>query len=404
MSLLNWYLPLDACLTLDDVRTRWDALLEEHSLYAGSDDPRYQDALLSFLANSRLPASLRLGALLTCVSSVDLDLRVALGLLAEEIDEVDGEWPETVGNAAPLPGPFLSLPTADPWLAAFAVGRLVGLRETLQEDGTTEADWRQVFWNKYLELACRWADSDGVRLALKNGADVQRNDASALIAVAEGLHAHSLRTPYYMEQRSHADYRAILHLLRDAGTGLRAVSDIVLPAAAAVDNVDMLEELVSSGADLQDGGPPALVAAASNFAPSAVEWLIARGVSVHWEQEAALIGAIDSLNEPMVETLLAAGADIHAGGELPLCTAAHAQPDDLYNGGTGFIGERAEMIALLLRHGADASHPAFAAALSTAPDAQEVLASLVEHEDIDETMRAALQVLGAREFSGGPHV
>lgn len=72
---------------------------------------------------------------------------------------------------------------------------------------------------------------------------------------------------------------------------------------------------------------------------------------------------MDGANEPALD----AGANLQARDELPLCTAANAQPHSLYNGETEFIGARADMINLLLRHGADARHPAFAAAAECRP-------------------------------------
>ncbi|MGB7481704.1 MAG: ankyrin repeat domain-containing protein [Burkholderiaceae bacterium] len=393
MNFLRWYLPLDSSTSLDEVCSRWRPLLEQHHLNAGAEDPRYEDAILSFLANSRLPAALKLGAVLTCVSSADLDLRLALGLLDEELEDATCDWPAIVEEAMAMTGPCLAVATSDPWLSAFAAGRLAGLRDTLGHDGTTAQHWCSVFWHKYLGLACRWADREGVQLALQHGAQVQYDRWTALVGTVEGAHAHALRTPYYTEGRRHTDYREILHLLVAAGVELRAVSDIVLPAAAAVDNVDMLQELAAQGADLQVGGQKALLAAASNFAASAVDWLLSNGVSVHADGEAALIGAVGSLDEPMVEILLAAGADVHAADQAPLCTAAQAQPADMYNGEDEFVGQRADMIALLLRNGADGNHPAFVAALTSAAGGREVLDLLTDHEALNDDARAALAAI-----------
>jgi len=393
MNLLRWFLPLEGCTSLDDICSRWHPLLEEHYLNPGMEDPRYEDAIMSFLANSRLPAALKLGTILSCVSSADLDLRLAVGRLDKEIEAESGEWPVMVKIATALNGPAPAFPTADPWLAAFIAGRLVGLRDTLGHDGTITRLWCSVFWDKYLNLACRWADKGSVKLAFQQGAQVQYDSWAALIATVEGAHAHALRTPYYAEGRSNADYREILQLLVASGVDLPTVSNIVLPAAAAVDNVDMLDELMTRGVSLESAGPIALYVAASNFAASAVEWLLAKGVCVHAENDAALIGAVESLNEPMVAALLAAGADVHAGVELPLCTAATAQPADLFNGENDFINARADMIALLICSGADANHPRFAAKLTSAPDARKVLEFLSEHETLDEDNRAMFSSL-----------
>jgi hypothetical protein len=400
MNFLQWHFPLGGFQSLDEVRAAWPSLLEKHHLNGGYEDLRYQDALLSFLATSPLSAPFKLAATLACVSSFDLDLRLAVGLLDDALDECSTDWPPSVADAAALSGPCFSVPTADPWLAAFVVGRLAGLRDTLRHDGAAHADWRRTFWNKYLVMACRWADSDGAGRALQNGADASCDGWAAWIAAAEGRHAHALRTPHYFsEQCGQSDYLAVLDQLRRGGTELRDVSHVVLPAAAAVDNVDMLEELVSGGVSLEDAGATALVAAASNFAAGAVDWLLAHGVKVNGESDAALIGAVASLDESMVETLLAAGANLHAQVELPLCMAARAQPQDLYNGEAEFIGERADMIALLLRHGADAAHPDFAAALRAAPDSRHVIEVLARPGKLNEHARATFRAAGFDAFA-----
>ena len=393
MNLLRWYLPLETCTSLDEVCSRWRPVLDEHYLKAGSEDPRYEDAILSFLANSQLPSALKLGAVLSCVSSADLDMRLAIGLLDEQIAVGSGAWPTIVEDAMTMNVPSLVVSTSDPWLSAFVAGRHAGLRDTLAHDGTSIQLWRSVYWHKYLELACRWADKDGVQLALQNGAQAQYDSWAALVATVEGAHAHALRTPYYTEGRANADYRDILQLLVAAGVNLPAVSEIVLPAAAAVDNVEMLDELLSQSVDLSTAGAAALQAATSNFAASSVDWLLTMGVNVHANGDAALIGAIAALNEPLVETLLKAGADVNAGDAGPLCTAATAQPADLFNGEGEFIGERADMIALLLCNGANAKHPAFSGTINTAPDGREVLELLTEHETLDEDTQVSFRAL-----------
>jgi len=393
MKLLRWYLPLESCNSLSEICSLWRPLLDTHYLTAGSEDARYEDAILSFLANSQLPAELKLAALLSCVSSADLDIRLAIGLLNEEIESWSGEWPTSVEDATAMNGLCLLISTPDTWMSGFVAGRLAGLRDTLEHDGTNMQTWRRVFWHKYLDLACRWADKSGVQLALEHGAQPQYDSWAALVSAVEGAHAHALRTPYYTEGRTNADYRDILQLLVAAGANLRALSNIVLPAAAAVDNVDMLKELLSQGSDLSTAGAAALQAAASNFAASAVDWLLAMGVNVHAEGDAALIGAIASLNEPLVETLLEAGADVNAGDAGPLCAAAKAHPADLFNGKDDFIAERADMIALLFRNGATVKHPAFIAALSTAPDGREVLELLKEYEALAEDAQVGLRTL-----------
>jgi len=396
MRLLQWHHVFDSCTDLDQLRARWDEVAQEHYLNPGHGTPEYRDALLSFLATSPLPAPLKLGAVLSCVSGFDFDLRLALGALGAQVDEADVEWTAPFGIEASLLGPSLRLDTQDAQVAAFALGRLTGLRDTLRQDGATAADWEPVFWCAYLELACRWADLDALELALRHGATVNQAGTAALRVLAEGVHVHA---PYYNAGRSHVDYVVTLDRLLALGLDTEKLSEVMVPAAAAVDNTDMLESLRARGADLHGAG--ALTTAASSAAHGAVEWLLAHGADVHADGEAALAGAAAALDDTLVETLLAAGADLHAGEELPLRTAFGAQPFELYNGETEFVFARAELVLTLLRHGADAAHPAVALALRAAEDGETVLEALLDRDDLEEPHRAALITLGAAAFGGG---
>jgi len=104
-------------------------------------------------------------------AAFDFDLRLAVGLLQEEIDALDIPWPEQVAAAVGDNGPALPVVTHDAWLGAFIAGRLAGLRETFGHDGVRADHWRQAFWDRYLEMTCRHAEIDGVRRALAQGAD-----------------------------------------------------------------------------------------------------------------------------------------------------------------------------------------------------------------------------------------
>ena len=176
------------------------------------------------------------------------------------------------------------------------------------------------------------------------------------------------------------------------------MSEIMLPAAAAVNNTTMLEHLVSRGADLAATGQRALIAAASGFAHDAVQWLLARGVDVRASEDAALVGAVAALDEPMVVTLLKAGADVHAADEEPLCMACRTLPEDLYNGADGFIEARADMLVLLVRHGANARHAAVTAALQHAKDGEVVLSKALLREELAESHRRDIQAAGEAAF------
>jgi len=171
MSDLRWYLPLEQCSTLDAIRSQWQVLLEQSQMAPWHNAPRYTDAMLSFLGNCTLAPPLKLAALLACGAAFDFDLRLAVGLLQEEIDALDIPWPEQVAAAVGDNGPALPVVTHDAWLGAFIAGRLAGLRETFGHDGVRADHWRQAFWDRYLEMTCRHAEIDGVRRALAQGAD-----------------------------------------------------------------------------------------------------------------------------------------------------------------------------------------------------------------------------------------
>jgi hypothetical protein len=382
MNLVRWHLPLESCQTLDELRAQWSILFQEYPISSG-DETAYEDAVVSFLGRSSLPAALKLAAVLTGVNGFDFDVRIALGALAEPLEDETVPWPQAVEDAASPTGPAIPVSTADPWLAGFVAGRLQGVRDTLRYDGTGIDDWRAVFWNKFLQMSCRWADRDGAELALRHGAAPRSDDSAAIAVLAEGVHAYGLRTPYYFAGAPrNTDYMALLTLLLDAGVPIGDVEAMALRSAAAVNNTDMLAFLVRQGADLHADEDAALTAAAASMAVDAVDWLLAQGADVHAGDNAALLAAVGSLDETMVEALLAAGADIHAGDELPLRTALSACPHELYDSETDFIHQRASMVAVLLRHGASLDSAEVAQALRQAPDARELIQALLNDAEL----------------------
>jgi hypothetical protein len=398
MNLLHWHRVFDDCRDLDEIHARWETAAQEHRLNPAYETPEYRDAILSFIATSPLPQPLKLSALLACVSGFDFDLRLALGALDDIDDETAAEWPAAFANAAALLGPCPVFAVRDPALANFALGRLASLRDALHWKREDHAQWRQAFWNEYLELACRWADTDALGLALERGADREQLMPQALALLAEGIHSPAMDAPYYTEGRSNADYLVLIDRLRDTGLDLCQESAIVLPAAARVGNADMLEQLVARGADLASAGPQALAAAASAAALDAAEWLIAHGVNGAGALDKALAEAVATLDETMTEILLDAGADVHASDEQAFCTACAAQPFELYNGETRFIGQRADMLILLARRGADIGHPRFAASLRLADDGQALLSALLARPDLEARHRQAFAAAGVSAF------
>lgn len=403
MHLLHWHRVFDDCEDLDAIHARWHAAAQEHHLNPAYETPEYHDAILSFIAASPLPAPLKLATLLSCVSGFDFDLRLALGVLDDVDDENAVEWPAVLADAAALLGPCPVFAVRDPTLANFARGRLASLRDGLRWSRESHEQWRAAFWHAYLELACRWADEDAFGLALTHGAKLGKAMPQALEVLAGGIHSAAMEAPYYTEGRSNADYLALIDRLRESGLDLRQESVAALPAAARVGNTGMLEQLVARGADLTIAGRQTLAAAASAGAHDTAEWLIAHGVNGAGDLDAALVEAAATLDETMVDILLDAGADIHAADEQALCTACTAKPFELYNGETEFIHQRADMVILLARRGADLAHPRLSASLKLADHGQELLSEILDRQDLDARHWHALAAAGARAFDRAMH-
>jgi len=385
---LNWYLPLESSTSLDEMRPQWQALLEAHAMTPSQQPPRNQDAVLSFVGQSVLSPHLKLAAVLAFGSAFDVDLRLALGALAEQTWEAGLAWPDSVAAAVSDNGPALHVATRDAELGAFVLGRLAGLRETMSHDGTRLEHWHAAFWNRFLAMACRHGASDAVALALRHGADPTDNDGAAIVAAAAG--------PDDEARATIEDYLRVMRQLLDAAPAPAAILAIALPAAAGADGVAMLDFLVARGADLDVDGPAALAAAARHLAFDTFDLLRERGADVRAAGVDILAAAVASLDETMVETALAAGADRHAGACAALCAALSAQPWDLYGGEPDFIEARADMFALLLRHGLRCGDACVAEALTKAWNGPGVVEALLDRQDLDADSAAFIAQLAAR--------
>ncbi|CAN7372164.1 ankyrin repeat domain-containing protein [Massilia sp. LjRoot122] len=402
MSDLRWYLPLEHCTTLDDVRSRWQELLERSRMAPFHNVPRYEDAMLSFLGTSALAPWLKLAAVLACGSAFDFDFRLAVGLLKEQIDELDAAWPATVAAAVGDNGPALPIATSDAWLGAFIAGRLAGLRETFGHDGTRADNWRAAFWNRYLEMACRHADAEGVARALRHGADPRADGHAAILTPARGVHRGFLpESGHLTPGRSNADYQSILLQLLEGGLPRTEMLAAALPAAAGADNTDMLDFLLAQGADMRADGAPALAAAARNMAVEALAWLLAHGADVHAEDGAALLAGVASLHVGTVEMLLAAGADLQAASSLAFRTALTSRPHDFYSDESDLVDERADMLVFLLAQGMRPSGADAVDALKAEFYARRVIDAAAGHEGIALADAELLRVLAERAWGPG---
>jgi len=378
VKLLDWYIPLEEKTSLDDIVEQWDKLLEQCQVTAGYEDPRYADAVLSFLARSSLPSNLKLAAVLAKVPSLDFDLRLSIGALS---DQLEPYWKDLSKKSSMVEGSgaCLDVSSSDQWLLGYLHGRLTELREAMREDRGDFAVRSQAFWNRYLVMCSRWADLDGVRVALENGAGRNQRDCTAITVAAEGVEA-GFGSAYYVEGRSNTDYFGIIDLLLSQQTTIAICGGAALQSAASVGNVEILEFLLSRGADIHASDDGALIGAAVHGMSSTIEWLLEHGANAQAANNAPLIAAVSSLDVSSVEALLNAGANIHVDDELPLRRAFCASPVELFDGdGHDFINQRGAMIVVLMNRGAALDSEAVFEAIKSAPDAEKVLKYVINH-------------------------
>lgn len=387
-TLLDWFQPLERATTLEQIAEKWSHLLWDLNAVGSFEDLRYHDAVLLFLARSALPANLKFGAVFACVSPLDFDLRLALGLLDAALEPYGTE---RTAQCPMLDADCISIPCANPWLLGYVHGRLTQIRTTMGASSKERDSWTTRFWNEFLVMSCRWADASGVRLALDHGAQPHDDNYRAVAAAAEGTNAWCGEA-YYAEGRSNTDYRAILDLLLANGVTLADAAAPALQAAAAAGNLEMLDYLKERGADIHAGNDSALIAAAGNHQLDAIEWLLENGANVHAQDEAALLAAIGALSIAGVETLLDAGASLPAVEAEALQQAFSAMPYDLYAGdGHDFIYGRADMIALLITRGADLRHLAGDAAVRGVPHCAKLIAHLLKSDEVPADAKPALR-------------
>lgn len=399
MSNLNWYKPLEHCATLDEIRAQWYDLLDQNQMSPYNPTPGYQDAMLSFLGNCALSPGLKLAAVLALGSAFDFDFRLALGALAQQTMEDAVPWPDSVSASVSDNGPSLRIATGDAWLGAFITGRMAGLRETMSHDGTRPDDWKAAFWDAFLKMACRHAAQDAVRLALQHGADPCAGDYLAVSAAARGMHHDNYEFRNYgLQDATDADYGNTLLQLVEGGLPAHEMLAVALRAAAEVDNTAMLDFLLAQGADIRADGGCALAAAARHLASGAFEWLLDHGADIGEHSAAVLDAAVATMTEHMVEDVLEAGADLGACGNQVFHTALGASPYDLYPEMGDFSDRRADIITLLLRHGARPAGPEVVDALIHAREGRSVIEAVLGQGELDADALTLLHALIQQAF------
>lgn len=399
MSNLNWHQPLEQCVTLDEIRAQWHALLDQNQMGPTNPTPGYQDAMLSFIGGCALPPALKMATVLALGSAFDFDFRLAVGALAGQTMEDGVPWPESVSTSVSDNGPALGIATSDAWLGAFIAGRMAGLRETFSHDGTRPEDWQAAFWNRFLEMACRHAAQDAVRLALQHGADPRAGDYLAVSAAARGMHHENFEfRNYNLSDATDADYGSTLLQLVEGGFPAHEILAVALRAAAGADNTAMLDFLLAQGADIRTDGGGALAAAARHLASDAFVWLLENGADIKKDNDAVLAAAVATLTGYMVEDVLEAGAELQPCANQLLGTALAATPYDLYPEMDDIQDRRADIMTLLLRRGA---HPAGREAievLKSAPEGRSIIETVLERGELDAELLQSLRALVEQAF------
>lgn len=308
-------------------------------------------------------------------------------------------WPESVGASVSDNGSALHVVTGDAWLAAFIAGRIAGLRETMSHDGTRLVDWKTAFWDTFLEMACRHAAHDKLQMALQHGADPVADNYAAVYAAARGMHLDNNGfCDYGLPDPTDADYGRTLLQLLESGLPAHEMLAISLRAAAEVDNTAMLDLLLAQGADIRADDSCALAAAARHLAFGAFEWLLEHGADIKAAYGAVLDAAVATLTEGMVEEVLKVGADLEACANEVFCTALGPPPYDLYPEKSDFSEWRADIIALLLRHGARPAGPDVVDALKRAREGRHVVEAVLERGGLGADALQLVQALAEQAF------
>ncbi|MGZ8287780.1 MAG: hypothetical protein ACXW2U_02485 [Telluria sp.] len=173
-TLANWFAPLETSGTLDALVDQWEPLLAAHHASTSSELEDCHDAILYFLALSALPANLKLGAVFACTSEFDFDLRLAWGVLADQLDQF---WTPPTASQPMMDAHLVDMPSNNAWLSGYAHGRLAQVLAAVRVH-REENPWRQAFWDAYLLMGRRRDDMAAVRMAQANGAGIDRSDAA----------------------------------------------------------------------------------------------------------------------------------------------------------------------------------------------------------------------------------
>jgi hypothetical protein len=391
-ELHTWFGSFEACTSLAEIEARWHEVLEAHGLRPMNEDGVFPDAVLSFLARSRLQCPLKLAIILGFVDGTDLDPRIAFGALNVRFEtECSDDLESFAEDTGRRYEDRLTLSGGDAWLLGYINGRYAEVSHSILRENHNVSDWRTRFWNMFLTMSCRWCDRAGVELALSRGATPVYDDFAPVRAACEGTGAEFGRA-YYVEGRADDEYWSVVERLMQQGYDIASIEAHGLEAAASAGNLIILEHLVDIGADVNAAGGSALTAAAAYGMCEVVDWLLLRGAKVHASNDAALIAAVSSLSEESVESLFCAGANVSAGSELALLTAFSTMPGHLYGGDChDFISQRADMTELLLEAGARLQDMPLTDEVVNAPYLSKIMSRLMQSSTIPLEAKAALE-------------
>ena len=353
MTMLNWFDPLDAGHTFDELAKQWAALLSQARLQTNNENPHYRDAVVAFVGQAPIRASLKLALVLAAVSSDDLDPRLAVAVLDDEAMESDCRWPSSVATVTNHRGPGLDIASDDCWLLGFIHGRLQGLRDTMPPRGEERSRYRTAFWSDYLAMASRWGNLAGVDLAMLHGAATDQDDFAAVSAAARCDPGPGSR----QDDRaglSSDHYHAVLDRLLSTAQDHDAAVTAALRAAAAADNLGTLEHLQGIGLHVVRHDQAMLSTAAYHGAVGVLTLLLTQTRRADAGHEAALVAAASALNASTASMLLDAGAGTPIALERALEAARTALPTDMFGAEADFAALREDMVALLVEHGAQA--------------------------------------------------
>ncbi|SAL49368.1 Ankyrin repeats (3 copies) [Caballeronia concitans] len=367
-ALRKWFSRLDQCTTFGQVNELWESTVEDADVRPCNFDGRFTDAIVSFLACSQMPDHWKLAAVLGHVSHFDLDPELAFGAVDVCFESEDENDPRLLPGADPAAG-TLKLTGIPPFFSGYIHGRYAEVARRLVATDRKLLRSRERFWSAYLETCCRAHDIEGAETALQNGGTPAHNGFAALKVACQ------------------SDCWAMVAKLRQHARNDPRFEVAALCAAAAANNVNILELLLEHGAQIDCGDGAALTAAASTYSLDACDWLIESGADVQAGAGSALIAAVSTLSADLVQTFIEAGADASVNRQQALYTAFTADSAIYWPERSEFASDRADTILVLLTAGAKLAGMEVDEFLLMRSDIADVLDRLLDNGELSAENR-----------------